>query len=188
MTSGGKAYYYLTDNQGAPLVLVDGAGTRAGSWSSGPVGDARGTAGAGVPQPFGCTGAYLDDTGLYKMGARYYDPATARFTQPDPSGRETNTYLYAAGGPVNRMDPDGTYSWSSDLAAALTGGAGLVAGSLLFDNPLGAAVAGGAIAGCAGAAVATSLGGGTGTEDLESCATWGAVGAVAGGLLAWMAM
>nr|WP_155069221.1 RHS repeat-associated core domain-containing protein [Streptomyces taklimakanensis] len=66
-----------------------------------------------VPQPYRFTGTYLDPTGMYKMGARYYDPNLGRFTQPDPSGQETNPYLYAAGGPANRIDPTGLLSWSS---------------------------------------------------------------------------
>ncbi|MFF7173051.1 RHS repeat-associated core domain-containing protein [Streptomyces pseudovenezuelae] len=51
------------------------------------------------------SGAYLDPTGLYKMGARYYDPHIGRFTQPGPSGQETNPYLYAAGDRVTRPIP-----------------------------------------------------------------------------------
>ncbi|MFI6210298.1 RHS repeat-associated core domain-containing protein, partial [Streptomyces sp. NPDC051041] len=53
------------------------------------------------------SGTYLDPTGLYKMGHRYYDPQLGRFTQPDPSGQETNPYLYAAGDPLNNTDPSG---------------------------------------------------------------------------------
>uniref|UniRef100_UPI0037DC730F RHS repeat-associated core domain-containing protein n=1 Tax=Streptomyces sp. WAC05458 TaxID=2487412 RepID=UPI0037DC730F len=60
-----------------------------------------------VPQPYRYAGAYADPTGLYKMGHRYYDPTFGRFTQPDPSGQETNPYLYAAGDPINNMDPSG---------------------------------------------------------------------------------
>ncbi|BFO18468.1 hypothetical protein SHKM778_48560 [Streptomyces sp. KM77-8] len=59
------------------------------------------------PQPYRFAGAYADATGLYKMGHRYYDPSLGRFTQPDPSGQEANTYLYADGDPVNKTDPDG---------------------------------------------------------------------------------
>ncbi|WP_374206370.1 RHS repeat-associated core domain-containing protein [Streptomyces sp. WAC04114] len=44
------------------------------------------------------------------MGHRYYDPTLARFTQPDPSGQETNPYLYAAGDFINNSDPTGLYS------------------------------------------------------------------------------
>ncbi|MYW01129.1 hypothetical protein GT354_23165 [Streptomyces sp. SID3343] len=33
-----------------------------------------------------------------------------RFTQSDPAGREANGYAYAAGDPINRADPTGTWS------------------------------------------------------------------------------
>ncbi|MEV5433997.1 RHS repeat-associated core domain-containing protein [Streptomyces sp. NPDC052701] len=46
-------------------------------------------------------------TGLYKMGHRSYDPHPGRFTQPDPSGQETNACLYAGGDPINNTDPPG---------------------------------------------------------------------------------
>nr|WP_079030536.1 RHS repeat-associated core domain-containing protein [Streptomyces ambofaciens]CAJ88805.1 putative secreted protein [Streptomyces ambofaciens ATCC 23877] len=62
-----------------------------------------------VPQPYRCAGTYADPTGLYKMGHRYYDPTLGRFTQPDPSGQETNPYLYAVGDPVNLVDPTGLF-------------------------------------------------------------------------------
>jgi hypothetical protein len=42
-----------------------------------------------------------------KLGARYYNPTTGRFTQPDPSGKEANTYNYTACNPVNSTDPSG---------------------------------------------------------------------------------
>ncbi len=41
------------------------------------------------------------------MGHRYYDPTLGRFTQLDPSGQETNPYLYAGGDPINNTDPSG---------------------------------------------------------------------------------
>ncbi|MFF6881521.1 RHS repeat-associated core domain-containing protein [Streptomyces sp. NPDC012474] len=95
-----------------------------------------------APQPHRYTGAYLDPTGLYKcMGHRYYDPTLGRFTQPDPSGQETNAYLYAAGDPVNNTDPAGLWTGWDTVATAFatvalitaipTGGASLtVAGGI----------------------------------------------------------
>ncbi|WSR95887.1 hypothetical protein OG728_02135 [Streptomyces microflavus] len=41
----------------------------------------------------------------------------SRFTTPDPSGQEQNPYLYAAGDPVNRMDPTGL-AWYSPIVPA----------------------------------------------------------------------
>ncbi|MFE2267219.1 RHS repeat-associated core domain-containing protein [Streptomyces griseosporeus] len=108
MTSGGKSYYYLTDATGNVLGLVDDTGKRTHTYAYGPTGLPRTTPTEAVPQPFRYAGAYLDPTGLYKMGARYYDPTLGRFTQPDPSGQESNPYLYAAGDPINRTDPSGT--------------------------------------------------------------------------------
>jgi hypothetical protein len=42
-----------------------------------------------------------DSPGYLKLGARYYNPTTGRFTQPDPSGQEPNTYNYASCNPTN---------------------------------------------------------------------------------------
>ena len=61
-----------------------------------------------VANPFQYTAGYLDsNTGLYKLGARYYDPTLGRFTQQDPSGQEVNLYAYAGNNPINNVDPSG---------------------------------------------------------------------------------
>jgi RHS repeat-associated protein len=112
MTTGGKSYYYLTDGTGNVLGLVDDAGKRTHTYAYGPTGLPRGTTTEAAPQPFRYSGSYLDPTGLYKMGARYYDPQIGRFTQPDPSGQEKNAYLYAGGDFINNIDPTGL-AWYS---------------------------------------------------------------------------
>jgi uncharacterized protein RhaS with RHS repeats len=77
-----------------------------------------------------------------KLGARYYNPTTARFTQPDPSGQETNTYNYAACNPVNSTDPTGLVSWGCfegwfGLGFGVTAfGAGVLAAPLSFGGTL----------------------------------------------------
>ncbi|MFJ6088319.1 RHS repeat-associated core domain-containing protein [Streptomyces sp. NPDC092369] len=105
MTTGGKSSYYLTDATGNVLGLVDDAGKRTHTYAYGSTGLPRTTPTEAVPQPHRYTGAYADPSGLYKMGARYYESQLGRFTQPDPSGQETNPYLYTEGDPVNRTDP-----------------------------------------------------------------------------------
>ncbi|MEU0657310.1 RHS repeat-associated core domain-containing protein [Streptomyces albogriseolus] len=141
MTTGGKSYYYLTDATGNVLGLVDDTGKRTHTYAYGPTGMPRGTTTEAVPQPYRYAGAYLDPTGLYKMGHRYYDPALGRFTQPDPSGQEANPYLYAAGDPINNSDPTGLWTGWDTVATAFatvalitaipTGGASLtVAGGI----------------------------------------------------------
>jgi RHS repeat-associated protein len=52
-----------------------------------------------------------DETGLYWLGARYYDPVSARFMSPDPMGHAASMSLYdfCNGDPINRFDADGRY-------------------------------------------------------------------------------
>ena len=54
-------------------------------------------------------GRRSDPTGLYWLGARYYDPEHGRFISPDPLGHEAtlDLYSFANGDPVNYFDPDG---------------------------------------------------------------------------------
>ncbi len=69
-------------------------------------------------------GYHTDPTGLIKAGLRYYQPDHARWTQPDPTGLDTNHYLYANANPCNNVDPGGSFSLSRALevfGSALTG-------------------------------------------------------------------
>ena len=68
----------------ADLVMEDDTGKRTHTYAYGPTGLPRGTTTEAVPQPFRYSGAYLDPTGLYEMGHRYYDTQIGRFNQPDP--------------------------------------------------------------------------------------------------------
>ena len=105
-------FYYVYDGQGSVIALVDPAGTQRAAYTYDPYGDhATATAmnGAPPPNPWRWSGSYLDATGLYKMGARYYDPTRGRFTQVDPVPRGScNYYDYACGDPVNGHDRSGT--------------------------------------------------------------------------------
>ena len=66
--------------------------------------------------PWHYAGSYTDTaTGYLKLGARYYNPTTGRFTQPDPSGHEANTYNYASCNPVNSTDPTGLLSCGQSI-------------------------------------------------------------------------
>jgi len=86
-------------------------------------------------------GHYVDGTGLYYLGARYYDPQSGTFISADPMGHAASMslYDYANGDPVNGFDPDGrfgtqmasaTNSWvaaTDDVALnAVIGGAALL--------------------------------------------------------------
>jgi RHS repeat-associated protein len=53
---------------------------------------------------------YDEETGLYYLRARYYDPAIGRFIQEDPVGLAggSNVYAYLGGDPTRARDPMGT--------------------------------------------------------------------------------
>jgi len=75
-----------------------------------------------------------------KLGARYYNPTTGRFTQPDPSGQEANTYNYASCNPANRIDPTGL-SWRTCGLTALGYGADMYGlGAAMSATGVGATV------------------------------------------------
>lgn len=101
-----STYYYLTDAIGTTRAVVDDQGAKVNTYDYSPRGVTR-TMSEKVPQPFRFAGSYQDPTGLYHNEARYLDPRTGRFTQPDPSGLETNPYLYASGDPTNIIGPNG---------------------------------------------------------------------------------
>lgn len=119
-TSSGE-YYYFTDNIGSVLALVDTTGAQVAAYTYDPYGGHATVAAASSPNtniananPYRYAGVYFDSTtGLYAMGARYYDPTLNRFTQLDPQShlldlRQGDSYGYAGDDPVNAQDPSGT--------------------------------------------------------------------------------
>ncbi|RAJ76903.1 RHS repeat-associated protein [Streptomyces sp. PsTaAH-137] len=181
MTRSGKAYYYLTDAIGSVIGMADQSGTKVNTYSYSPRGVTRSASSEQIPQPYGFAGGYQDTTGLIHYQARYYDPNIGRFTQPDPSGQEQNPYLYAAGDPVNKIDPSGlalvdalgpvgdlvqagvhlaegdTKALWGDVAGAVVGG-GIAAacGSMVLAAPLTLGASVGFALGCYGASWAGS--------------------------------
>ncbi|MBI4294670.1 MAG: RHS repeat-associated core domain-containing protein, partial [Chloroflexi bacterium] len=81
--------YIHQDHLTGTSVTTDSSGNSIGTISYKPYGEARSSAGTLPAQKF--TGQRLDGTGLYYYGARYYDPALARFVSADtivPSSRK----------------------------------------------------------------------------------------------------
>ena len=79
--------------------------------------------------PIRYRGYYYDqDTGLYYLNARYYNPEWRRFISPDDTAYldgETvdglNLYAYCCNDPVNYADPSGHYFITSILLGAVIG-------------------------------------------------------------------
>ena len=128
----GRAFLVLSDTIGSARLTVD--------IESGEIAHRRDfdewgniTLEAGTPlHPFGFAGGIHDPfTGLTRFGVRYYDPPTGRWTQPDPLGylAGTNLYEYAAGDPVNRVDPLGLET--TGTSGGMSGGGG----GFIFEMP-----------------------------------------------------
>ena len=105
---GSAHYYFLSNALGSVVAVISGSGqTVADRYGYDLYGNTT-YASVTVPNPFGYAGGYTDPTGLILLGARYYDPSTARWTQVDPEANGTSTaYAYANGDPVGETDPSG---------------------------------------------------------------------------------
>ena len=108
-------YYYVFDGQGSVIALVDPTGTQRAVYTYDPYGStatATGLNGALPSNPWRYDSGYLDPSGLYHFGTRYYDPTTGRFTQQDRASglAGSNLYAYTGDNPVNFSDPTGRYN------------------------------------------------------------------------------
>ncbi|MCW0221367.1 MAG: hypothetical protein OJI67_23785 [Prosthecobacter sp.] len=109
--------HYLTGRLMSVAGLVDAEGTILATYAYDPLGHcARIIKKTGFvdDNPFtfvGGLGVLDEGAGLYYMRNRFYDASTGRFLQKDPAGFEggINLYAYAAGNPVNSVDPAGTW-------------------------------------------------------------------------------
>ncbi|MGW4062185.1 RHS repeat-associated core domain-containing protein [Amycolatopsis sp. NPDC004747] len=109
--AAGKHHNAITDYQGSVLALVDDTGAVTAGYTYTPYGFNTGITGpAGSANRLRWLGTFQLAGSEYLTGYRHYNPAYARFTQPDPTGQEYNTYAYGQGDPLNRTDPTGTVS------------------------------------------------------------------------------
>jgi RHS repeat-associated protein len=110
---GGEVFFHHADRLGSVALTTDAAGAvvRRRAFTEWGV-DLIPADKYPHAEAKGFTGERLDDSGLYYLHARYYDPALGRFISPDPTVPTDelvglNHYAYAANDPVNRVDRDG---------------------------------------------------------------------------------
>ncbi len=111
----GSEYYPLTNALGSIIALRDASGVSVNQYTYdewGNVVDQRET----IPNNVRYAGYQYDpETGMYNLGARWYDPSLYRFISPDPHPGDQddpmslNEYLYVGNNPITRIDPDGEY-------------------------------------------------------------------------------
>lgn len=104
------------DRLGSPTAVADtNTNSLTRSYAYDPDGQ-RTTAttgtGSGAGTDLALAGGHTLPNGLIHFSARYYNPGTARWTQPDPlrqvaSLQQANRYGYVGGDPINRTDVGG---------------------------------------------------------------------------------
>jgi len=131
-------YYYLMDDLGSVLKVVDSSGNVKNSYYYDPYGNSLNKSET-VSNPWQYASGYFDaNTGLYKFGTRYYDPQLGRWTQKDPKP-SANPYLYTNDDPINEVDPSGRDSCESALIDGLFAILGdLGTAQLVYNGIIGA--------------------------------------------------
>jgi RHS repeat-associated protein len=114
---GTTTFWMHTDDRGSVQAITDAAGNEVQRLTYKAYGERLGTA-TGHVESRGYTGQRQDETGLFYLHARYYDPVLGRFLSPDPTSPTEaliglNRYAYAGNDPVNHTDVDGLGLFSS---------------------------------------------------------------------------
>ncbi|MBG9754934.1 DNRLRE domain-containing protein [Lysinibacillus sphaericus] len=127
MTYQGSVYYYLTNYRGDVLALTNSNGDIVAEYTYDAWGNIMSQSGAmATINPYRYAGyRYDEDSKLYYLMARYYNPDTGVFLSLDPVRGDTinpltlNGYNYANNNPVMNVDPDGTFSIANSLKSLL---------------------------------------------------------------------
>ena len=114
--TGGVYQAYHFDLRGSTVALSDAAGNVVEQFQYSPFGGLVSHNPVDVDTPFlynGRDGVMTDDTGLYYMRARFYNPEIRRFVNRDvllgsvDDGQSLNRFAYVTGEPVSLVDPLG---------------------------------------------------------------------------------
>ncbi|WP_171717202.1 RHS repeat domain-containing protein [Paenibacillus phytohabitans] len=118
--AAGKDYYYLYNGHGDVVQIVDTAGVVVNSYAYDEWGKIISQS-EGIPNSFKYAGEiYDEETGLYYLRARYYDPSMGRFLNEDTyegqidNPLSLNLYTYVHNNPLIYVDPTGQWCESKD--------------------------------------------------------------------------
>ncbi|WP_342481452.1 RHS repeat-associated core domain-containing protein [Paenibacillus sp. FSL L8-0340] len=108
-----KDYYYLYNGHGDVVQIVNTSGTPVNTYSYDEWGNITSQT-EGIPNSFKYAGEiYDEETGLYYLRARYYDPSIGRFLNEDTvegqidNPLSQNLYTYVHNNPLINSDPTG---------------------------------------------------------------------------------
>lgn len=123
VSCNGTMYYYIKDLQGDITEIVDKDGKAVAEYAYDAWGNMltenNGTLTVEKLNPFRYRGyVYDEETGLYYLQSRYYDPLTGRFLNADvyadtQSGTplSTNMFAYCENNAINKSDDEGNDAW-----------------------------------------------------------------------------
>ncbi|HVZ38854.1 MAG TPA: RHS repeat-associated core domain-containing protein, partial [Candidatus Kapabacteria bacterium] len=123
MHVSGETYLTHHDARCNLLAVTDSSGVVAERFRYQPFGaPAPAASSTGVEPRFGGL-RWLNDAGLYLAGSRLMDPRHGAWLSPDPLGYadSANLYSYAAGNPVDRIDPSGLAAQKGSTGGASDG-------------------------------------------------------------------
>lgn len=139
-TFGSTTGFLATDHLGSTIGIFNADGTYRGGHSYDPYGGFRGSDNSVSDSIIRYIGEQLEPgTGLYKLGARYYDTSLGRFTQMDPSGQEGNPYTYGTCDPINGSDPTGL-DYACEVAVGAIWYANAAVWAIALTGPVGVGV------------------------------------------------
>lgn len=182
-------HYYLLGWNSSVIATTDATGTQDAAYYYDPYGKTLNTCNLSACQNngnrYGYDSGWLDPTGYYHYGQRYYNPTLHTWSQQDSdpgdinAPKDLNRYSYAGWDPINNADPSGK-SILGDVLGGLGAAVGIAGGIALAATGVGgiaaAAALGGVTAGLdTGAAAANGASG-------AQIATVGIVDAVSGGM------
>ena len=211
----GTDYYYVTNLQGDVVAILDTGGNRVVEYVYDAWGKILSVTGThadtlGQHNPLRYRGyVYDNETGLYYVSSRYYDPEIGRWINADnqlSTGSDLtgmNLFAYCGNNPVNRIDPTGEAWWHWALGAAVVAVAAVatvvtcggfaaaatavcMVGSGVAAATTASTVAAGAFIGSAtvyGMAVLSAASTSSSVQEFNDQGNWGTVAATAfGGL------
>ena len=162
LTYKGTTYYYRKNLQGDIINITDSTGAKVVTYTYnawGKIMSMTGNMELAVNNPFRYRGYYYDEeSGLYYLNSRYYDPQTGRFINAEPNvdyGKFDegaglnghNVFAYCANNPVMFKDDSGEFvisisigigsllTWAAyGIATAVGVGAGVAIGTAVGNN------------------------------------------------------
>jgi len=111
--NGSTVLWLHHDQLGSTRVVTNSSGTSQATYTFDAYGNVTASTGT-ITNPMRFAGEYNDnESSLYYLRARYYDPLTGQFLSRDPAVATTRQpYSYIADNPLNGADPSGLCDWN----------------------------------------------------------------------------